>query len=340
MKREAIEASLAAQASDVNPLSSSSEHNTNPRKKSSSSSNVPQKNLPQALLGLPQQLPKNTSAKPANDPLLFNIKQTVDIKNPDLFEELQHLSLLNGHSRLTDLDSLIYVIHKSTNKKPVQVDLAYQHPTEEKKTRKYVEDDSDSDDDSNIVQIQPKKCFPSRSRPQNIDSASSSRYKRQKIASDSGSSFSNDSELPSIETLSASQMPPSTSANYESHNTRFKSTKIPGIQVASAKPNPRIPVSNVIPNSKAVVHKNSDEWASSGISCTVPARGGASLATQIRILGSSVSPSIAVVVSLIIRGGVSVVYEWENASQPGMERRTGSMEELDLTRNGREDGTV
>ncbi|KAI9607784.1 hypothetical protein H4Q26_005229 [Puccinia striiformis f. sp. tritici PST-130] len=95
-------------------------------------------------------------SKPANDPLLFNIKQTVDIKNPDLFEELQHLSLLNGHSRLTDLDSLIYVIHKSTNKKPVQVDLAYQHPTEEKKTRKYVEDDSDSDDDSNIVQIQPK----------------------------------------------------------------------------------------------------------------------------------------------------------------------------------------
>ncbi|KAI7937701.1 hypothetical protein MJO29_015016 [Puccinia striiformis f. sp. tritici] len=316
MKREAIEASLAAQASDVNPLSSSSEHNTNPRKKSSSSSNVPQKKSSSSSTRtssaatkeyfcvvvttkrkkpLTKPVPKkkptpvtpketkftpslNTQlincglvlykgSKPANDPLLFNIKQTVDIKNPDLFEELQHLSLLNGHSRLTDLDSLIYVIHKSTNKKPVQVDLAYQHPTEEKKTRKYVEDDSDSDDDSNIVQIQPKKCFPSRSRPQNIDSASSSRYKRQKIASDSGSSFSNDSELPSIETLSASQMPPSTSANYESHNTRFKSTKIPGIQVASAKPNPRIPVSNVIPNSKAVVHKNSDEWASSGISC-------------------------------------------------------------------------
>ncbi|POW11557.1 hypothetical protein PSHT_08417 [Puccinia striiformis] len=189
----------------------------------------------------------------------------------------EHLSLLNGHSRLTDLDSLIYVIHKSTNKKPVQVDLAYQHPTEEKKTRKYVEDDSDSDDDSNIVQIQPKKCFPSRSRPQNIDSASSSRYKRQKIASDSGSSFSNDSELPSIETLSASQMPPSTSANYESHNTRFKSTKIPGIQAASAKPNPRIPVSNVIPNSKAVVHKNSDEWASSGISLLLSTSTGTSI---------------------------------------------------------------
>ncbi|KAI9615713.1 hypothetical protein KEM48_005486 [Puccinia striiformis f. sp. tritici PST-130] len=260
MKREAIEASLAAQASDVNPLSSSSEHNTSPRKKSSSSSNVPQKKSSSSSTRtssaatkeyfcvvvttkrkkpLTKPVPKkkptpvtpketkftpslNTQlincglvlykgSKPANDPLLFNIKQTVDIKNPDLFEELQHLSLLNGHSRLTDLDSLIYVIHKSTNKKPVQVDLAYQHPTEEKKTRKYVEDDSDSDDDSNIVQIQPKKCFPSRSRPQNIDSASSSRYKRQKIASDSGSSFSNDSELPSIETLSASQMPPSTS---------------------------------------------------------------------------------------------------------------------------------
>ncbi|KAI9620172.1 hypothetical protein KEM48_008249 [Puccinia striiformis f. sp. tritici PST-130] len=41
-----------------------------------------------------------------------------------------------------------------------------------------------------------------------------------------------------------------------------------------------------------------------------------------------------------VRGVASVVCEWENTSQPGMERRTGSMEELDLTRNGREDGTV
>ncbi|KAI9624396.1 hypothetical protein KEM48_008979 [Puccinia striiformis f. sp. tritici PST-130] len=42
-------------------------------------------------------------------------------------------------------------------------------------------------------------------------------------------------------------------------------------------------------------------------------------------------------VPLIIRGGASVVYKWEDSSQPGTERRTGSMEELDLTRNGRED---
>ncbi|KAA1081156.1 Eukaryotic elongation factor-2 kinase [Puccinia graminis f. sp. tritici] len=80
--------------------------------------------------------------------------QRVDISNPSLFEDLHdqlwkkfsrdilaktsikrlpepvedHLSLVHGKSRLTDLESLLFVIHKPTDKKAHQVHLSYHHP--------------------------------------------------------------------------------------------------------------------------------------------------------------------------------------------------------------------
>ncbi|EFP79966.2 uncharacterized protein PGTG_05191 [Puccinia graminis f. sp. tritici CRL 75-36-700-3] len=158
--------------------------------------------------------------KPANDPLLFNIKQTVNIKNPNLFEELkrqllvkftpeilecisleqlprdveQNLSLLHGKSHLTDLDALLFVVHKSTDKKPVQVDLAYQYRSKEKKT------DPIEDGNLEITEVQTRKKTSAQTKLQKIPSdleddnleisevqtrkKTSSQTKSQKIPSD------------------------------------------------------------------------------------------------------------------------------------------------------------
>ncbi|KAA1139206.1 Eukaryotic elongation factor-2 kinase [Puccinia graminis f. sp. tritici] len=170
--------------------------------------------------------------KPANDPLLFNIKQTVNIKNPNLFEELkrqllvkftpeilecisleqlprdveQNLSLLHGKSHLTDLDALLFVVHKSTDKKPVQVDLAYQYRSKEKKT------DPIEDGNLEITEVQTRKKTSAQTKLQKIPSdleddnleisevqtrkKTSSQTKLQKIPSNYESSDSDQSTLP------------------------------------------------------------------------------------------------------------------------------------------------
>ncbi|EFP76903.2 alphaK A5 [Puccinia graminis f. sp. tritici CRL 75-36-700-3] len=100
---------------------------------------------------------------------ITNIMQRVDISNPSLFEDLQaqlwhkfsgdilaktsiksfpepaknHISLVHGKSRLTDLESLLFVIHKPTNKKAHQVHLSYHHPY--KHMRAPTPDDSELD---------------------------------------------------------------------------------------------------------------------------------------------------------------------------------------------------
>ncbi|WAQ86076.1 hypothetical protein PtA15_6A706 [Puccinia triticina] len=191
--------------------------------------------------------------KPANNPLLFNIKQTVDVNNPNLFEELraqllsrftpeilqklsldrlprhaeQNASLLHGKSRLLDLNSLVFVVHKSTDRKPIQVDLAYQHPCEDSDSNKNQDEYSDS-----------SEYLPSK--------APSCRRKAQKISSDSDSP-SSDAELPSIEVLSTRPHTQKTFSNYKSHPSDSNRTN---------KSHPARP-------SKAV--KKSDSWAANGV---------------------------------------------------------------------------
>ncbi|EFP79068.2 alphaK I7 [Puccinia graminis f. sp. tritici CRL 75-36-700-3] len=88
---------------------------------------------------------------------ILNIKHKVDLNNPNLFYDLlkklwdvfskelptktsikqlppdvtNFVSLSQGKSRLTNPESLLFVLEKSTNKKPVQIDLTYQHPDPE-----------------------------------------------------------------------------------------------------------------------------------------------------------------------------------------------------------------
>ncbi|KAA1091238.1 Eukaryotic elongation factor-2 kinase [Puccinia graminis f. sp. tritici] len=353
--------------------------------------------------------------KPANDPLLFNIKQTVNIKNPNLFEELkrqllvkftpeilecisleqlprdveQNLSLLHGKSHLTDLDALLFVVHKSTDKKPVQVDLAYQYRSKEKKTDPIEDDDSEitevqtrkktstqtksqkipsdlEDDDSEISEVQTRKKTSAQTKSQKIPSnleddnleisevltrkKTSARLKSQKIPSDLEDDDSEISEVQPRKKTSAQTKLQKIPSNYESSdsdqstlptqlvakskNTAMLSdqelqeypsheTEVPRSKTTGSKPQPRklavlnesnvrpcgqrtsasndpdeitskIPTSraithNLAPNRvrprKGVAHNKPDTWASSGVACTVPARGAASLSTQIGYLG-------------------------------------------------------
>ncbi|KNF00253.1 hypothetical protein PSTG_06426 [Puccinia striiformis f. sp. tritici PST-78] len=48
--------------------------------------------------------------------------QTPTIKYPELYKSSQ------GKSRLPDQESLVYVLKQHTERKPVQIDLTYQHP--------------------------------------------------------------------------------------------------------------------------------------------------------------------------------------------------------------------
>ncbi|WAR54616.1 hypothetical protein PtB15_4B233 [Puccinia triticina] len=85
---------------------------------------------------------------------ILNIKRKVDLTDPNLFNNLldqiweifsqelpkytnikhlppsveNYISLSQGKSCLTNQESLLYVLEQSTDKKPVQIDLTYQHP--------------------------------------------------------------------------------------------------------------------------------------------------------------------------------------------------------------------
>ncbi|POW17116.1 hypothetical protein PSHT_06525 [Puccinia striiformis] len=87
---------------------------------------------------------------------ILNVKQKVNLKNPDLFINLalqlwwifsdelnkkliitkdqmpelvgEFLSLFQGKGRLATVDALIFILQKSTPLRPVQIDIVYQHP--------------------------------------------------------------------------------------------------------------------------------------------------------------------------------------------------------------------
>ncbi|KAA1122478.1 Eukaryotic elongation factor-2 kinase [Puccinia graminis f. sp. tritici] len=109
---------------------------------------------------------------------ITNIMQRFDISNPSLFEDLQaqlwhkfsgdilaktsiksfpepvknHISLVHGKSCLTDLESLLFVIHKPTDKKAHQVHLSYHHPYKHMRapTPDYSELDSNNSDTDSV----------------------------------------------------------------------------------------------------------------------------------------------------------------------------------------------
>ncbi|EFP93387.2 alphaK I1 [Puccinia graminis f. sp. tritici CRL 75-36-700-3] len=271
--------------------------------------------------------------KPADDPLLFNIKQTLLVKfTPEILECIslerlprdveQNLSLLHGKSRLTDLDALLFVVHKSTDKKPVQVDLAYQYRLKEKKT------DPIEDDDSEITEFQPRKKTSAQTKLQKIPSnlenddsemsevqtrkKTSARTKSQKIPSDLEDEDSEISEVQPRKKTSARTKSQKIPSNYESPDSdqstlptqlvaKSKNTAMLSDQELQEYPSnetevPRSKTTGSKPplRKKSVAHNKPDTWASSGVVCTVPACGAASLSTQIGYLGQLVPPSIAI----------------------------------------------
>ncbi|KAI7953067.1 hypothetical protein MJO29_008698 [Puccinia striiformis f. sp. tritici] len=154
--------------------------------------------------------------KCAGEPLTFNEAKTVGLTNPHLFEDLcnqlwdrfspdisrtkfintlprhpeECLSLVRGKSRLPDLQALTFVIHKSTEKKPVQIDLVYHHPCEES------DDEIDDNSPSDSTQVARKKAACKRGATQQsrgsspdmitevpTKKAASSRPKPRKVAS-------------------------------------------------------------------------------------------------------------------------------------------------------------
>ncbi|PLW22450.1 hypothetical protein PCASD_11641 [Puccinia coronata f. sp. avenae] len=127
-----------------------------------------------------------------NNTGILNVKEKVDLTNPNLFDNLmeslwnvfaqelvtkslvdrfpdtvnQYLSLSQGKSRLTSQEALIYVIKNSAKKKAFQIDLTYQHPDFEPTSGSDSLEKSSSDEDIQVTnsssrqQQQPKAQCP------------------------------------------------------------------------------------------------------------------------------------------------------------------------------------
>jgi hypothetical protein len=110
------------------------------------------------------------NSKLQKDTWILNIKHKVDLNNPNLFYDLleklwdvfsnelptktsikqlppdvtNFISLSQGKSSLTDPESLLFVLEKSTDNSPVQINLTYHHPDPEVQ-EEYEDSSSDSE---------------------------------------------------------------------------------------------------------------------------------------------------------------------------------------------------
>ncbi|PLW08668.1 hypothetical protein PCASD_24948 [Puccinia coronata f. sp. avenae] len=137
-----------SQSQPKNPTPSTSKSVSLPNKSTSTSKSTDEQWIDCGfVLYQNSKLQKNTG--------ILNIERRVNLCNKNLFDDLlqqlwnifsreipiktsiknlppyvdYYLSLSQGKSCLTNQETLVHVLEKSTNKKPVQINLTYQHPT-------------------------------------------------------------------------------------------------------------------------------------------------------------------------------------------------------------------
>ncbi|KAI9603134.1 hypothetical protein H4Q26_002447 [Puccinia striiformis f. sp. tritici PST-130] len=213
--------------------------------------------------------------KCAGEPLTFNKAKTFIDTLPRHPKEC--LSLVRGKSRLPDLQALTFVIHKSTEKKPVQIDLVYHHPCEESDDK--IDDNSPSDS----TQVASKKAA----------------CKRGATQQSRGSSPDMITEVPTKKAASSRPKPRKVASQHLPDDFSSDSIKVHTTKQASARQKrQRVPSDHETTESDEIeswgkrAEMEPDAWALGGIAGTFPARGETSLSRMIQHLGRSLPTSI------------------------------------------------
>ncbi|KAI7944882.1 hypothetical protein MJO28_010577 [Puccinia striiformis f. sp. tritici] len=242
---------------------------------------------------------------------IFNVKQKVNLKNPDLCIDLalqlwsifsdelnkkliitedqmpesvgEFLSLSQGKGRLATVDALIFILQKSTPLRPVQIDIVYQHPFSINQSSDEIETVTKSSSRSSGNKSSRKSRTRSTGKQSHIlvDCTDNS--------SDENETFTEPSKCTSSSNLK--QKSPDSSQNSSDENVIFNKPSNP----ASAKR-----IAQVNPSRGSSLRKNQNfsvtsdsagnsisgkAWASGGLACTMPRNLNAGLSTQLRVLG-------------------------------------------------------
>ncbi|KAI9617970.1 hypothetical protein KEM48_006908 [Puccinia striiformis f. sp. tritici PST-130] len=116
---------------------------------------------------------------------IFNVTQLVNLNNPNLFDDLMdtlwelfvhelssksilselrasfsdYVYLMQGTSRITNQDALIYITRKSTHTKPAQIDIIYQHETSSTTIKDSTEGiDTSSEESNTSIKVATRSC--------------------------------------------------------------------------------------------------------------------------------------------------------------------------------------
>ncbi|POW01587.1 hypothetical protein PSTT_12396 [Puccinia striiformis] len=213
---------------------------------------------------------------------IFNVTQLVNLNNPNLFDDLMdtlwelfvhelssksilselrasfsdYVYLMQGTSRITNQDALIYITRKSTHTKPARIDIIYQHETSSTTIKDSTEGiDTSSEESNTSIKVATRSCR----KKSNVIAPSYSRPK----ASTSKSTVKKCESSDSID-LSSDEC------------------------VIFSKPSTRSSVKQLSAKSRG------STWASGGIACTMPQKSNTGLSTQLRVLGKKNNDCITI----------------------------------------------
>ncbi|KAI7958607.1 hypothetical protein MJO28_002398 [Puccinia striiformis f. sp. tritici] len=241
---------------------------------------------------------------------IFNVTQLVNLNNPNLFDDLMdtlwelfvhelssksilselrasfsdYVYLMQGTSRITNQDALIYITRKSTHTKPARIDIIYQHETSSTTIKDSTEGiDTSSEESNTSIKVATRSCrkksnviAPSYSRPKASTSKSTVKKCESSdsidLSSDECVIFSKPSTRSSVKQLSAKSRGNKSSQSNSERNTPASSS-IPSCHLGTAK---------------------GSTWASGGIACTMPQKSNTGLSTQLRVLGKKNNDCITI----------------------------------------------
>ncbi|POW10998.1 hypothetical protein PSTT_05672, partial [Puccinia striiformis] len=235
---------------------------------------------------------------------ILNVKQKVNLKNPDLFINLalqlwwifsdelnkkliitkdqmpelvgEFLSLFQGKGRLATVDALIFILQKSTPLRPVQIDIVYQHPFS-------INQSSDG------IETVTKSSSHSSGNKSSGKSRAHSTGKQSHILVDCTDDSSDENETFTDSNLK--QKSPDSSQNSSDENVIFNKPSNPASAKRIAEVNPSRGSSSRKNQNFSVTSDSAGNsisgkaWASGGLACTMPRNLNAGLSTQLRVLG-------------------------------------------------------
>ncbi|WAQ87380.1 hypothetical protein PtA15_8A284 [Puccinia triticina] len=225
------------------------------------------------------------------DTRILNVKQKVDINNPNLFQHIldtlwelfldklhskslidqlpenseDFVSLLQGKSCLTTQEALVYIIKKSNNRKPVQIDIVYQHQFVSPESSEYKNMSSNEN---------TKLTKPATQSLQNNTISKSATKSKLSTSSSRKNTVSRSPAKSQIQSKSNVNK----YLDIDSSNNDISSDE----NVIFKRPSTHSPVKKISNSEQVTV---GGQWAAGGLANTMPQSGTKGLSTQLRVLG-------------------------------------------------------